>query len=173
MKRCGQVTLQTSKDPVGAPIFTDAAYAVGTGEGVIKPLPPNAIPLVGWRLRNIGESGSRLLLEGMPTCANCHSFSGWQNHGNGSGRPPGDKACTPLPRSSPMSIRNEEVMSWNAFQSQPASLMSRVHVANLPTGGTVTSVNGSKSGIEASYYVANFKDYRFLRCSIRPRDLAW
>ena len=41
----------------------------------IKSNPANAVPLIAWRLRSVGESQSRLLLDGLPTCANCHSFS--------------------------------------------------------------------------------------------------
>ena len=74
----GAIHFQTSKDPVGAPIFyRDVPLMPSESEkGVIKPLAQAAVPLIAWRLRNIGERHSRLLLEGMHTCANCHSFSG-------------------------------------------------------------------------------------------------
>ena len=73
----GQVTIHTSTDPVGAPIFyRDVPLMPSeTEKGVIKPLAASAIPLIAWRLRNIGETSSRLLMEGIHTCANCHSFS--------------------------------------------------------------------------------------------------
>jgi hypothetical protein len=73
----GRVSIQVSKDPVGAPIFyRDVPLMPSELEkGLIKPLSPFAMPLIGWRLRNIGGPGSRLVLEGLPTCANCHSFS--------------------------------------------------------------------------------------------------
>ena len=72
-----QVRISTSKDPVGAPIFYRDVPLMPTEveKGVIKPIIPSAVPLVGWRLRNVAESGSRLVMEGLPTCANCHSFS--------------------------------------------------------------------------------------------------
>ena len=72
-----QVRISTSPDPVGAPIFyRDVPLMPSEVEkGVIKPIIPSAVPLVGWRLRNVAESGSRLVMEGLPTCANCHSFS--------------------------------------------------------------------------------------------------
>ncbi len=74
----GEVAIRTSKDPVGAPIFyRDVPLAPSeTEKGFIKPLAPKAIPLIAWRLRNLAEPRSRLLLTGMHTCANCHSFSG-------------------------------------------------------------------------------------------------
>src|SRR5439155_11171780 len=73
----GHVNIETSKDPVGAPIFyRDVPLMPSEVEkGVIKPLAPSAIPLIAWRLRNIGEPASRLMMTGLHTCANCHSFS--------------------------------------------------------------------------------------------------
>lgn len=73
----GQVAITTSKDPVGAPIFyRDVPLMPSEVEkGVIKPLAPASIPLIAWRLRSIGETSSRLMMEGLHTCANCHSFS--------------------------------------------------------------------------------------------------
>ena len=73
----GRVTIETSKDPVGAPIFYRDVPLMPSevARGVIKPLAPAAIPLIAWRLRNIGKPQSRLMMEGLHTCANCHSFS--------------------------------------------------------------------------------------------------
>jgi len=72
-----RVAIQTSKDPVSAPIFyRDVPLMPSeTEKGTIKPLAPEAIPLIQWRLRNVGEPQSRVVLKDMPTCANCHSFS--------------------------------------------------------------------------------------------------
>ena len=33
------------------------------------------LPLINWRLRNVSRAQSRVVLDGMHTCANCHSFS--------------------------------------------------------------------------------------------------
>ena len=33
------------------------------------------MPLVAWRVRNVGEARSRVVMENLPVCANCHSFS--------------------------------------------------------------------------------------------------
>src|ERR1019366_10616459 len=73
----GRVTIQTSRDPVGAPIFyRDVPLMPSEVEkGVIKPLAAHMRPLIAWRLRNVGEPDSRLLMTGLPTCVNCHSFS--------------------------------------------------------------------------------------------------
>ena len=53
----GSVTIQTSKDPVGAPIFyRDVPLMPSeTEKGVIKPLDQTRLPLIDWRLRNVGE----------------------------------------------------------------------------------------------------------------------
>ena len=63
----GSVRILTSRDPVGAPIFyRDVPLMPSEMEkGVIKPSPPNAVPLIAWRLRQVGEPRSRLLLEGL------------------------------------------------------------------------------------------------------------
>ena len=73
----GSTVLTTSADPVGAPIFYRDVplMPAETERGVIKPLAQNAVPLIAWRLRDIGQESSRVMLRDMPTCANCHSFS--------------------------------------------------------------------------------------------------
>ena len=54
----GKVAIRTSKDPVGAPIFyRDVPLMPSELEkGVIKPLAAEAMPLVAWRVRNVGEA---------------------------------------------------------------------------------------------------------------------
>ncbi len=54
----GQVSIRTSTDPVGAPIFYRDVplMPAETEKGVIKPLATSAIPLIAWRLRNVSES---------------------------------------------------------------------------------------------------------------------
>src|ERR1035437_3934512 len=74
----GHMLLHTSADPVGAPIFYRDVPLMPSkqADGVIKPLDSRAVPLIAWRLRDVAETRSRVLLEDMHTCANCHSFSG-------------------------------------------------------------------------------------------------
>ena len=61
----GRVEIHTSKDPVGAPIFyRDVPLMPSeTEKGVIKPLAQAAIPLIAWRLRDIAQPASRVVLE--------------------------------------------------------------------------------------------------------------
>lgn len=119
------VTFTISKDPVGAPIFyRDVPLMPSeTEKGVIKPLAAIAVPLIAWRLRNVGETGSRLLLTGMRTCANCHSFSAdGKTLGMDLDGPLNDKGLYALASVKPeMSIRNEDMISWNSPNDrQPA-----------------------------------------------------
>lgn len=176
----GAVTILTSKDPVGAPIFyRDVPLMPSELEkGVIKPLPSTAIPLIGWRLRNVAEPRSRLLLEGLYTCANCHSFSrDGKTLGMDLDGPRNDKGMYAIASIAPrMSIRNEDVMSWNSFREKPASPMRVGFMSQVSPDGryVVTTVNPAKNDLQASYYVANFKDYRFLQVFYPTRGvLAW
>lgn len=183
----GSVTFQVSKDPVGAPIFyRDVPLMPSELEkGVIKPLAAAAVPLIAWRLRNVGESQSRLLMEGLHTCANCHSFS---NDGKTMGMdldgPQNDKGLYSIVSvQSHTTVRNEDVVKWSSFRSHlgpdlRVGFMSQVS----PKGDyVVTMVDrpGSDSRGRAGrgrghFYVANFKDYRFLQVFYPTRGiLAW
>ena len=55
-------------DPVGAPIFyRDVPLMPSEGEkGVIKPLDQKLVPLIAWRLRNVAETSSRVVMDGHP-----------------------------------------------------------------------------------------------------------
>jgi len=165
-----QVHISTSPDPVGAPIFyRDVPLMPSEVErGVIKPIIPSAVPLVGWRLRNVAENSSRLVMEGLPTCANCHSFSrdgktlaldvdGPQND-------KGTYAIVPLaPRTS---IRTEDVFTWNDFPDKPPGHRTIGFMAQLSPDAryAVTTVN-------EDVFVDNFKDYRFLQVFYPTRGI--
>ncbi|MEI9975470.1 MAG: hypothetical protein WDO73_27420 [Ignavibacteriota bacterium] len=73
----GHVQIATSKEPAGAPVFyRDVPLMPNQGnKGVISPLAPEAIGLIKWRLRYLDEPGSRVVMQKISTCANCHSFS--------------------------------------------------------------------------------------------------
>jgi Flp pilus assembly protein TadD len=115
------VTISTSSDPVGAPVFyrdVPLMLSPRTADGSIQPLPPSAIPLIKWRLRNVGEPESRVVMENLPTCANCHSFSGdGKTFGLDLDGPKNDKGIYALmPVSSHVVIRNQDVIRWSSFQ---------------------------------------------------------
>jgi Flp pilus assembly protein TadD len=189
----GTVTIATSKDPVGAPVFfRDVPLMPAEVEkGVIKPLPKSALPLVAWRLRYMHETSSRLLIENLPTCANCHSFSrDGKTLGLDLDGPQNDKglyALVPVQRQ--MSIRKQDVVAWSSFRGKLGSkirvgFMSQVspdarYVVTMVNPGDVVRTSGANSprlpkDVGGNFYVSNFKDYRFLQVFYPTRGiLAW
>ncbi|MGJ5816652.1 tetratricopeptide repeat protein [Paludibaculum fermentans] len=169
----GRVTIQTSRDPVGAPIFYRDVPLMPSElqPGIIKPLEPKLLPYLAWRLRYVDEPASRLVLTGMHTCANCHSFSkDGKTLGLDLDGPHNDKGLYAIvPVRQQTSIRNEDVISWKAFRKQMEpgkriGFMSQVS----PDGRYVATTT------EVQYYVANFTDYRFLQVFYPTRGiLAW
>ena len=170
----GQVAMQTSRDPVGAPIFYRDVPLRMPGEtkkGIMAPLAPSALPLIGWRLRSVAQPRSRLVLTGLYVCANCHSFpADGKTLAMDLDGPANDKglySITPIqPR---MSIRNRNVIEWSSFR-EGAKVGSRVgFMSRISPDGQyiVTSVNRTD-------YVLNYEDYHFLQTSYPTRGvLAW
>ena len=118
--------ISTSRDPVGAPIFYRDVPLMTTphGEkGSIQPLPTSALPLIKWRLRNIAEPQSRVVMQKLYTCANCHSFStDGKTLGLDVDGPKNDKGLYALlPVSKSMAIRNQDVIRWSALQENSAA----------------------------------------------------
>ena len=188
----GRVSIQTSGDPVGAPIFyRDVPLMPSENEkGVIKPLSPQAVPLIAWRLRNVADKESRVLMEGLHTCANCHSFSAdGKTMGLDMDGPQNDKGLYAIVKTQPhMAIRNEDLVAWSTFRGKLGSKLRVGFMSQLSPNGqyVVTTVNDP--GVDQSdyqrrkdpidlvrnYYVANFKDYRFLQVFFPTRGvLAW
>jgi Flp pilus assembly protein TadD len=169
----GRVTIQTSKDPVGAPIFYRDVPLMPTEleKGVIKPIIPSAVPFIAWRLRYVGEPRSRLLLEDLPTCANCHSFSSdGKILGMDVDGPQNDKGMYAIVSITPrISIRDQDVFSWNNFPAKPPGHRTIGFMAQVSPDGqyAVTTLN-------EDMYVVNFKDYRFLQVFYPTRGiLVW
>jgi tetratricopeptide (TPR) repeat protein len=178
----GTVTIHTSKDAVGAPIFyRDVPLMPSELEkGVIKPLAAEAVPLVAWRVRNVGEARSRVVMENLPVCANCHSFSR-------DGRTMGmdldglqkNRGMYFLAAVAPeMAIRKQDVIQWSSSEGK---LKGNVRVGFMsqvsPDGQyVVTTVNPASLAANAqeppsNYYVANFKDYQFLQVFYPTRGI--
>jgi tetratricopeptide (TPR) repeat protein len=174
----GKVTLQISKDPVGAPIFyRDVPLMPIEGDrSAIKPIDPDAMPLIAWRLRYVGETSSHLLLTGMHTCANCHSFS---NDGKTLGMdmdgPANDKGLYALvPIRPEITIRRRDLVSWNndwRLGLTRVGFMSQVS----PDGQYVlTTFTGMGLDLQGSYYLSNFKYYGFCQVFFPTRGiLSW
>ncbi len=169
----GEVTFTTSTDPVGAPIFyRDVPLMPSMGEdGKIAPLDRTAMYLINWRLRDTSHPDSKVVLTGMPSCANCHSFS---SDGGTLGMdidgPDGDKgsyAIVPLAKRTV--IGDQAVITWNSF---PEKLKGHKTIGFLsrisPDGGFVLST------VNEALYVNNFTDFRFLQVFYPTRGiLAW
>jgi len=116
----GKVTISTSVDPVGAPVFyrdVPLMFPPPGQKGAIQPLPQAALPLIKWKIRNIGEPQSRTVMENLPTCANCHSFSkDGKTLGLDLDGPRNDKGLYALvPVAKNMTIRNQDVIRWSSF----------------------------------------------------------
>ncbi len=183
----GQTTIETSPDPVGAPIFyRDVPLMPNqSDQGVIKPLPAEAIGLIQWRLRYIGEPTSHVVMQRIGTCANCHSFSAdGSTMGMDVDGPQNDRGLYALlPVAKQMSIRTVDVIKWPAVRDPGierlrASFMSQVS----PDGRYVLTMIDDPEAkqretgrtLEDKYYNANFLDYRFLQVFYPTRGiLAW
>ncbi|HUE20292.1 MAG TPA: tetratricopeptide repeat protein [Bryobacteraceae bacterium] len=192
----GRISIRTSKDPVGAPIFYRDVPLIPspTVKGVIKPLPAFAIGLIAWRLRNVVETQSKIVMQGLPTCANCHSFSlDGRTLGLDVDGPQNDKGLYALvPVQKEMSIRNEDVIRWSSFRgaapvktdgpsAKRFGFMSQVSpdgqyvVTTIedPRGRT-QNVNGLARGLADRLYNAGYQDYAYGQVFYPTRGiLAW
>jgi Flp pilus assembly protein TadD len=183
----GRLTLATSADPVGAPIFyRDVPLMPFEGEkGIIKPLSDQAVKLIQWRLRWVDQTESRVLISSFPTCANCHSFSAdGSTLGVDVDGPQNDKGLYALVPIAPLtSIRKENVIAWSTFRGKlggrfRVGFMSQV---SPDAKHVITMINdpGAESrermgDVVGKYYATNFKDYRFLQVFYPTRGiLAW
>jgi tetratricopeptide (TPR) repeat protein len=170
-----RIRVTTSLDPVGAPIFyRDVPLMPSEGaDGTVQPLPPSAIHLIHWRLRDIRRKESHTVLKDMPTCANCHSFArDGKTMGIDIDGPANDKglyALAPIERH--ISIGNKEIVRWNPDGQvglTRVGFMSQVS----PDGRFVLSTFAPPAlEIPNSYYVTNFKDYRFLQVFYPTRGI--
>jgi tetratricopeptide (TPR) repeat protein len=166
----GRIAIATSKDPVGAPIFyRDVPLAPSdTQEGVIKPLSEAFLPLIAWRLRDISQPESRLLLTDMLTCANCHSFSDdGKTLGMDLDGPAGDKGAYVIAPVAPETvIEQKHVISWNSYDGKPKGHKTIGFLSRLSPDGryAVTTLN-------EAVYVQNFTDYRFLQVFYPTRGI--
>ncbi len=173
------VRIQTSTDPVGAPIFyRDVPLMPSqTATGTIQPLAPYAVRLVKWRLRDISKPHSRVVMEKLPVCANCHSFSrdgksmgmdldGLQNN----------KGRYFLAGVQPETTVNpENVIQWTSAQGRLRSPIRVGFMSQIaPKGDAVVTTINTPDAPSSNYYVANFADYRFLQVFFPTRGLlAW
>jgi Flp pilus assembly protein TadD len=188
----GQVSIRTSSDPVGAPIFyRDVPLMPSENQkGVIKPLAPQAVPLIAWRLRSVADRKSRVLMQGLHTCANCHSFSAdGKTLALDMDGPQNDKGLYAMVKVQPqMAIRNEDLVAWSNFRGKLGSKLRVGFMSQISPDARYVITTVNDPGIDQTdyerrkdpidlvrnYYVANFKDYRFLQVFFPTRGvLAW
>jgi tetratricopeptide (TPR) repeat protein len=181
----GKVAMRTSKDAVGAPIFyRDVPLMPSELEkGVIKPLAAEAIPLVAWRVRNVGEARSRVVMENLPLCANCHSFSAdGKTMGMDLDGLQGNRGMYILAQVAPeMTVRKQDLIQWSSPEGKLKGSVRVGFMSQVSPDGqhVVTTVNPLAMGAASAeppsnYYVANFKDYRFLQVFYPTRGiLSW
>jgi tetratricopeptide (TPR) repeat protein len=174
----GQVTLSTSKDPVGAPIFyRDVPMSPFAGaKHVVQPLAPSMLYMINWRVRDIAKTESRVVMHDLPTCANCHSFSGnGKTMGIDVDGPSNDKGIyAVLPVQKQMAIRNEDTITWTADMGVAKSRVGFMSQVSPDGQFVLTTVAAPGLDIVDNYFVANYMDYRFLQTFYPTRGiLAW
>ena len=183
----GHVKIATSGDPAGAPIFyRDVPLMPSEGKkGVISPLSPAAIGLIKWRLRYLDEPSSKVVMEKISTCANCHSFSAdGKTMGLDVDGPANDHGLYALiPVAKQTQIRMRDVIKWPTVRDPDiprlrAAFMSQISpdgryvLSTIDDADAVNRMTGRT--LEDKYYVANFLDYRFLQVFYPTRGtLAW
>jgi tetratricopeptide (TPR) repeat protein len=176
----GAMQLTISRDPVGAPIFYRDVPLMpsATERGVIKPLAPSAIPLIEWRMRDISEPTSHVVMTDLHTCANCHSFSrDGKTLGLDMDGPQNDKGLYALvPVTERMAVRTQDMISWASFSGEVDPQLRLGFMSQVSPDGRYVMTTIKPPGTKSwnFYYVANFADYRFLQVFYPTRGiLAW
>ncbi len=188
----GQVRIETSEDPVGAPIFyrdvplmpseletRDTSGFVGR---TIQPLPKKALPLITWRLRDVSRRDSRVLLKDLPTCANCHSFSrDGSTLGMDVDGPDKDKgayAITPVSQNMRIEKKKKKKKKKKKRTSLAGTTSSKKKKRGQKTIGFLSRISPDGrhvlSTVNETVYVVNYPQYEFLQVFFPTRGiLAW
>jgi Flp pilus assembly protein TadD len=196
----GTVKISTSADPVGAPVFyrdVPLMLPAPSENGPIAPLPKTAMPYIKWRIRSIAEPTSHTVMTGLPTCANCHSFSrDGKTLGLDLDGPRNDKglyARSPVARQ--MALKNSDVIRWSSFglndEARPGDTVVKRFgfMSQISPDGryVITSIgppnnafrndeqdHGLAPGILDRLYSINFKNINFIQVFYPTRGiLAW
>ena len=181
----GQVRIQTSTDPVGAPIFYRDVPLIPTppeqGErGVIKPLPDSVLPKIKWRLRYVSSTENKVVMEGLSTCANCHSIArDGKTLGIDVDGPQNDKGLYGLiPIHKVSSISNDYIIRWSAFSDKLAQkrygFMSQVSPDGKYVINSIDVPGGHGPRVVDRLYNGFYTDYGFGQVFFPTRGvLAW
>jgi Tfp pilus assembly protein PilF len=174
----GRASLTTSQDPVDGEIFyRDVPLMPAAGQkGIVQPLSPSLLYLINWRIRDIAKPESRLLIHDMHTCGNCHSFSlDGKTMGMDVDGPANDKGLYAIvPVEQHMAIRSQDTIKWNTDMQVGKSRVGFMSQVSPDGQYVLSSFAGQGQDIPSSYFVNNFKDYRFLQVFYPTRGiLAW
>lgn len=173
----GAMQMTVSADPVNSPIFyRDVPLMPSeTEKGFIKPLAANAVPLIAWRVRNVAEPQSHVVMTDLHTCANCHSFAAnGKTLGLDMDGPQNDKglyALTPVAKK--MTIGTENMVSWSKFRGEEGVQLRVGFMSQVSPDGryVATTIRPPNAKTSQFYYVSNFKDYRFLQVFYPTRGI--
>jgi tetratricopeptide (TPR) repeat protein len=176
----GTMQLTVSRDPVDAPIFYRDVPLMpsATEKGVIKPLASSAVPLIEWRMRDVQEPTSHVVMTDLHSCANCHSFSrDGKTLGLDMDGPQNNKGLYALvPVSEKMTIRTQDMISWAKFSGEMDAQSRLGFMSQVSPDGRYVATTIKPPGTKSwqFYYIANFLDYRFLQVFYPTRGIvAW
>jgi len=128
-------------------------------------------PLIQWRLRDLSEPSAPVVMEHLPTCANCHSFSAdGTTLAMDMDGPGGDKGAYVVKNIEPnMIIAKEDVFTWNDFPGRPDDKLTFGLFARISPDGryVVTTLN-------EEIFVSNFSEILFQQTFYPTRGiLVW
>jgi tetratricopeptide (TPR) repeat protein len=176
----GSMQLTISHDHVGAPVFYRDVPLMpsATEKGIIKPLDPNAVPLIAWRMRNLAEPKSHVVMTDLHSCANCHSFSrDGKTLGLDMDGPRNDKGLyAVVPVAQKMTVRTSDMIHWADFSGETNPQLRIGFMSQVSPDGkyVMTTIKPPGTSNANFYYVSNFTDYRFLQVFFPTRGiLAW
>jgi len=165
----GEVRIETSDDPVGAPIFFRDVPLVGTTgstKSVPAPVPEALMPSIAWRLRYVSEPESRLMMTNIPTCINCHSFARdgkWLGLDvDGPGNDKGLYGIVPLEKAT--SIQDKNVIRWSSFAQEGGmrfGFMSQISPNGRYVITSIEPPGGRVRSYQSRFYSATYAFYGF------------
>lgn len=166
----GHVRISTSTIPVGAPIFYRDVPLMPSRNtsGKISPLSKDLLHIMKWRLRDISKPEAPVVLQDMPTCANCHSFSADGNTlGMDMDGPNGDKGAYGIvPVEKNTVFENQDIISWNTYEDTPEGHMNFGLFSQVsPDGRYVVST------LNEDTFVANYPNFGFLQSFYPTRGI--
>jgi tetratricopeptide (TPR) repeat protein len=125
----------------------------------VQPLKQEALPLIQWRLRDLSKPAAPVVMEFLPTCGNCHSFSrDARVMSMDIDGPDGDKGAHVVKDvTAHMVVEKQDVFTWNSFRGPHGGYSFGMFPQLSPDGRHIIAT------VHESIYVQNYKDYGFLQ----------